>query len=371
MSPRDPAAADPIRALAAERGFAMVRVARLVEPTPGAEVYDRWIEAGRHGEMGYLATGRPPRVEPTTRLSAARSVLVMATPYPSTPPPDPGGLTGRVARYAWGRDYHNLLGKRLRKLRRDLDAIGVASWGGVDAAPILERSWARLAGLGYLGKNTMSILPSRGSYYFLTVLFVAAELEPDPPLPREFCGRCTRCLVACPTQAFPAPYDLDATRCIAYWTIEARGLPPRDLRPGFGRWLFGCDVCQEVCPHNHRPVESLEADLAPRHAWIDLPSLILADDASVLARFTGTPLRRPGAAGLKRNALIVLRNLGDPAGAPAATQALRHSEPVVRAAAVWALHGLAPERVPDRDPEPMVQAEIDAGSTEMQRPNRG
>jgi len=352
---------DPIRDLAAAHGFAIVRAAAFAEPTPGIDVYDRWIAAGLHGDMAYLERGRDPRALPSSRLPTVRAALVLATPYPSEPPPDPGGLTGRVARYAWGRDYHNLLGKRLRKLRRDLASAGVESWGGVDAAPVLERSWARLAGLGYLGKNTMSIIPSRGSYYFLAVLFVSADLAADPPLPREFCGRCTRCLSACPTDAFPAPYSLDATRCISYWTIEARALAPRDLRPGFGRWIFGCDVCQEVCPHNHRPMESLEADLAPRHAWIDLPTLIRAPDDAVLARFTGTPLRRPGAAGLKRNALIALGNLGDPEGADSALDALHHPEPVVRAAAVWALHRLAPERVPDRDADPWVQAEIDGG----------
>jgi epoxyqueuosine reductase len=340
-------------------GFDTLRVAAVSAPTPGIEILDAWIAAGHHGDMAWIARGRDARADPALRLPTVRTALVFATSHHAEVPPDPGGRTGRVARYAWGRDYHNLIGKRLRKLRRALTELGVESWGGVDAAPILERSWARLAGLGYLGKNTMSIVPSRGSYYFLAVLFTSAALPPDRPLARDHCGRCTRCLTACPTAAFPAAYQLDATRCISYWTIEAAELAPPALRAGFGRWVFGCDVCQEVCPHNHRPPTSLEPDLAPRHAWLDLDAVVCADDGALLERFTGTPLRRPGAVGLKRNALIALRNLGDPDGAASAAVALAHPSPTVRAAAVWALRGLAPHRVPDRDPDPRVQAEID------------
>jgi len=347
---------------ASRLGFTALRVAPLVRPTPGIDVVDAWLADGHHGHMDYLARGRDPRADPAVRLPTARSVLVLAWDHATAAPADPGGRTGRVARYAWGRDYHNLVGKRLRKLRKALDREhGVQSWGGVDTAPILERSWARLSGLGFLGKNTVCIVPSRGSYFFLAVLFVDAELEPDPPLPRpDYCGRCRRCLVACPTQAFPAPFSLDATRCISYWTIEAPGLPPRALRPGLGRWVFGCDVCQEVCPHNHAPPDQAHPDLRPRNAWLDLDELVLSSDHDLLERFTGTPLRRPRGPGLKRNALIVLGNLGDPGGAPAATHALSHADPVVRGAAVWCLSQLAPERIPDADPDPLVQAEIDA-----------
>lgn len=350
-----------IEAIARRLGFSAVRVAKLTVPTPSSERFQAWIKEGYHGEMHWMVRGLAPRRDPTLRLPDARSVLVLATDHHADVPPDPRGLTGRVARYAWGRDYHNLIGKRLKKLKRALSERGLNTWGGVDTAPVLERAWAQLAGLGYLGKNTLSIVPSRGSYYFLSVLFLDAELPSDQPLPRSYCGRCTRCLVACPTQAFPSPHLLDATRCISYWTIEAYDLPPRSLRPHFGRWIFGCDVCQEVCPHNHRPPSEADADLAPRHAWLDLPSLILAEDQGLMERFTGTPLRRPKAAGLKRNALLALGNLGDPAGVPAATYALQHTDDRVRAAAVWALHRLAPARVPDADPSPTVQAEIDAG----------
>lgn len=348
-----------IEALAQTLGFATLRVASFTSPTPGIDVYDAWIGRGHHGHMDYLSRGRDPRADARERLSSARSALVLSWDHATGRPPDPGGRTGKVARYAWGRDYHNLVGKRLRNLRRRLREQGVQSWGGVDAAPILERSWARLAGLGFLGKNTMSIVPSRGSYYFLAVLFIDAELRPDTPTLRDFCGKCTRCLIACPTQAFPAPFSLDATRCISYWTIEAPGLPPPQLRRGFGRWFFGCDVCQEVCPHNHRPEDRAHPDLAPRNAWIDLDEILLTPDEALMERFIGTPLRRPGGAGLKRNALLVLANLGDRGGVEAASHALAHPSPVVRASAVWCLRQLdAEDRLPDSDPDPLVVEEL-------------
>ncbi|MBW2257213.1 MAG: tRNA epoxyqueuosine(34) reductase QueG, partial [Deltaproteobacteria bacterium] len=228
-----------VRHLAHELGLHTVRFA-VVGPTPELSHFDDWLAAGRHGEMAYLARGREVRANPRVRLPGARSVAVLALEHHHRRPPDPGGRTGLVARYAWGRDYHNLLGKRVRKLRARLRKAGIDSWGGVDTAPILERAWARAAGLGFTGKNCVTIQPARTSWSFLGVLFLDAPAMPDAPL-GDHCGSCERCLVGCPTHAFLAPRLLDATRCIAYWTIEARGLPPRDLRPAFGRWVFGCD----------------------------------------------------------------------------------------------------------------------------------
>jgi len=265
-----------------------------------------------------------------------------------------------VARYAWGRDYHNLVGKRLRKLRRDLRDSGVQSFGGVDTGPILERAWAEVAGLGFTGKNCMQVLPATSSWLFLAVLFVDVEIAPDVPL-GDHCGRCTRCLDACPTTAFESPRSLDARRCIAYWTIESKVLPPIKLRSKFGRWFFGCDGCQETCPHNANPPDPEEDDLRPRHAWIDLPQIIKTPDEALLQRFIGTPLRRPGAAGLKRNALITMGNLGHPEAAPAARLALEHDDAVVRGAAVWCLARLGcPPLAGDSDPHPVVEAELHA-----------
>ena len=338
--------------LAREHGFVHVRVAAVTQ-TPRFGAYTEWIDRGHHGEMAYLARNMEVRSDPRTRLEGARSVLALGVPYPSEVPPDPGGLTGRVARYAWGRDYHNLVGKRLRKLKRDLRVHGIEAWGGVDTAPILERAWAEAAGLGVTGKSCVQFLPGQSSYLFLAVLFLDRALTPDTPVGRDHCGSCTRCLVGCPTKAFSGPYALDATKCIAYWTIEAREVAPKPLRSKFGRWLLGCDVCQEVCPHNHRTLSVLEQDLQPRNAWIDLPDLLRTPDEELLERYRGTPLRRPRADGLKRNACVVLGNIGDPTACDVIrTQALTHPAPMVRAAAVWALRemDLKPSLPNERDP---------------------
>jgi epoxyqueuosine reductase len=348
-------------ALARDLGFSAVRFTNVGTPAH-AGTYERWLADGFHGEMAYLERGRDLRLDPLRAHPTARSAMVLSLEHHHAVPPDPGGLTGRVARYAWGRDYHNLIGKRLKKLRRQLDDLGIHAWGGVDTAPILERSWASAAGLGFGGKNCLQIVPARTSWMFLAVLFLDLEVPPDAPL-RDHCGRCTRCLTGCPTQAFAGPRSLDARRCIAYWTIEARGIAPRELRRGFGRWAFGCDVCQEVCPHNAAPPPADEDDLLPRHAWLDLPELLATPDQALMDRFLGTPLRRPGAAGLKRNALLVLANLGQPAGLAAAEAAMEHPDDVVRAAAVWCLQELgAPPAAHHRAAGPLEEAELTAAA---------
>lgn len=324
-----------IEAVARELGFPVVRFAR-VGRVPEAEHVQRWIDAGMHADMDWLPRTAEVRLDPRVRLPSARTVVVLGVPHGGEVPPDPGGRTGRVARYAWGRDYHNLVGKRLKKLQRALRDAGIHGFGGVDTSPVLERSWAAASGLGVLGKNAMIFLPGTTSFLFLAVLVLDAECEPDPAIARDACGTCRRCLVACPTDAFRGPHVLDARRCVSYWTIEARELAPEALLPGFGRWVLGCDGCQDVCPHNHHPPAPADTDLLPRHAWLDLDELMATEDAALMERFVGTPLRRPGATGLKRNALVVLGNLRDPGGAPSIARGLEHPDPVVRQAASWA-----------------------------------
>jgi epoxyqueuosine reductase len=348
-----------IEKIASTYGFHTTRFAAFRDPAH-FDRYEAWIQQGYHGEMGYLERGLPLRADPRVRLPELKSAVLFGIPYHHHPPPDPGGATGRVARYAWGRDYHNLVGKRLKKVRRDLREAGINSWGGVDTVPILERSWASMAGLGFNGKNTMQIVPASSSYFFIATLFLDVALEPDIPL-GDHCGSCTRCLVGCPTQAFVGPHSLDARRCISYWTIESKQLPPRELRPKFGRWFFGCDVCQEVCPHNVSPPDPAEEDFRPRHAFVDLNELLLQPDEFILERFTGTPLRRPGAAGLKRNALIVLGNIGDEDSIPKARSALEHPAPIVRAAAIWCLTRLGDAKaLKHHDPDSTVMEELEA-----------
>jgi len=343
--------------LAHDLGFHVVRFAA-VRPTPRADALDGWLARGQQADMHWIARQREVRRDPRARAPWARTAMVLAVHHHHRRPPDPGGRTGLVARYAWGRDYHNLMGKRLKRLQARLRAAGLRTWGGVDTAPIQERSWAAAAGLGFTGKHTLQIEVGQTSWLLLGVVLLDVAVEPDPPI-GDHCGSCRRCLDVCPTDAFVAPWDLDARACIAYWTIEARGLAPRALRRRFGRWVFGCDRCQEVCPHNHDPPDPDEPDLEPRHAWLDLDALVRTPDAVLLDRFTGTPLRRPGAAGLKRNALVVLGNLGDDRAVDTVRVALEHPRPVVRAAAVWALGELGAP-APGDDPDPGVRAEIDA-----------
>ncbi|MEM6929157.1 MAG: tRNA epoxyqueuosine(34) reductase QueG [Myxococcota bacterium] len=349
---------EALTAVAHDTGFHVVRFAA-VRPTPRADALDRWLARGQQADMHWLARQREVRRDPRVRAPWARTAMVLAVHHHHARPPDPGGRTGLVARYAWGRDYHNLMGKRLRKLLTRLRRDGRRAWGGVDTAPIQERSWAAAAGLGFTGKHTLQIEVGRTSWMLLGVVMIDAEVTPDAPLRRDHCGSCQRCLDICPTEAFRGPWDLDARACIAYWTIEARGVIPRSLRPRFGRWVFGCDLCQEACPHNHAPPEPDEPDLLPRNAWLDLDALLRTPDAALLDRFTGTPLRRPGAAGLKRNALVVLGNLGDDGAVDAIREALEHPSPVVRATAVWALDRLGAP-TPLTDPDPAVRAEIQA-----------
>ncbi len=330
-----------IRAEAAALGFSRVRFAA-VDGAPGIGHYDDFLAAGRQGEMTWMVGGRPARAAPLSLLPSARAAVVLGVDYAWPRPPDPGGLTGMVSCYAWGRDYHNLMSKRLRRLASGLRADGIGVYWGVDSRPLIERAWAERSGMGFVGKSCMLIIPGTSSYLFLAVLLLSEPLPPDPPLLRDHCGRCRRCLDVCPTDAFVADRQLDARRCIAYLTIEHRGAIPLPLRPLLGRWVFGCDLCQSVCPHNHRLHDGAHDDFRPRddHAWLDLEWLLTAADDTIDTALTGTPLRRPKPAGLKRNAAVVAGNLGDPAARPALLVALEHPDEQVRLHARWALDRL-------------------------------
>ncbi len=327
-------------------GFSEVRIAA-VSPTPRIAAYADWLELGFHGEMSWMATGLDPRRDPRELLPSCRSVVVLAVDYGHEAPPDPGGLTGRVSRYAWGRDYHNAVGKRLRNLQRRLREHwpGLRSRTFVDNGPVLERAWAEQSGLGFIGKNNMVILPGQTSYFFLGVLLVDQELPPDLPITVDHCGTCARCIERCPTSAFPAPHSLDARRCISYLTIENTGEIPEELRPLLGRWLFGCDACQDPCPHVRLGRRPAHPDFAPVNAWLDLPALLDSSDDALIQRFEGTPLRRAAPWRLRRNALVVLGNLGDPAAIPVLLRYEAGSDPVLSQHARWALGEL--DRAPD------------------------
>jgi len=359
-----------ILAHALSLGFDLAATMRVTPPRYGAE-FAAWLAAGHHGEMAYLAERAALRLAPARLLDGARTMIVLAANYnPGPPPPDWEDPTrGRIARYAWAPDYHDVIKPRLYALdafirqRTGRETLGKAC---VDTAPLLERDFAEQAGLGFIGRNTCLITPGLGSWTFLAALLVPEDLEREVALasdgqsgghrPRTNpqssifnlqssvgCGACTRCLTACPTRAFTGPHSLDARRCISYLTIELRGSIPVELRPLMGNWVFGCDICQAVCPYNRHapPAQHLAvvADLdrvAPR-----LDDLLALDEAAFRARFRGTPLMRTKRRGLVRNACVAAGNSGDAALIPALTLLLDDPEPLVREHAAWVLARLA------------------------------
>jgi epoxyqueuosine reductase len=314
-------------------GFDLVAIGPADPPEHGP-AFLAWLDAGRAGTMGYLARGRAKRLDPRRVLPGARSVVAVGLNYfQGLDAPGPR----HVARYAWGDDYHEVMAPRLRALLDDLVAAAPETSGRVyvDTGPLLERDLAARAGLGWIGKNTMLLHPALGSYFFLGIVLTTAELEPDPLLP-DRCGTCTRCLDACPTGAFAAPYVLDARRCISYLTVEHRGAIPGELREGMGGLAFGCDVCQDVCPWNRRAPVTRETAFRAR----DVPTLaelaVLSNEA-YWERLRGSPLKRARRPGLGRNAAVALGNAKDPDVVSTLATALADPAPEVRAHAAWAL----------------------------------
>jgi epoxyqueuosine reductase len=302
---------EQLKSHARELGFDLFGVAPAVTPE-GVARLEHWLERGFAGEMSYMVRQAGPREHPRHLLTGVRSIVIVAMNYRTVDPPPAGALEGRVSRYAWGDDYHGILRHRLQKLA-DFVHTKVPQCRtriAVDTAPLLERDFARLAGIGWIGKNTMLINKRLGSWLFLGALLTDVELDYDTPHEADHCGTCTRCLDACPTQAFAGPHQLDSRRCISYLTIELRGPIPQAMRSGMGNWLFGCDVCQEVCPWNRKAPRTDAQCYAPRTATgnVDLARLLAMDD-SELARWTeGTTLTRAGLRGLRRNAAIALGN---------------------------------------------------------------
>ncbi len=332
-----------LKAKAMELGFALAGITH-AQPPSSLDHFRSWLARGMAGEMRYLDKGAEARADLQRILPGVQSILMLAMNYhhPTTAEQKVDAKpTGRIARYAQSVDYHHVLWGKLDQLlawlQREVPAC--QGRGIVDTAPVLERDLAHRAGLGWFGKNTMLIHPQLGSFFFLAALLVDLRLEPDPPFATEHCGSCTACLDACPTQAFPEPGVLDARRCISYLTIELRGPIPTELRTPMGDWLFGCDVCQEVCPWNHKSIHGRDPDLAPLdelqtpdlEAWLTMPPEALR------TRLRSTPLLRPKRAGLLRNLCIVLGNRGDRRAVPLLETALQDPEPLVRGAAAWAL----------------------------------
>jgi len=292
--------------------------------------------------MHYLGERAAAYEHPRSVLEGVRSVVMLATNYKSEVPVPTKLGQGRVSRYAWGEaDYHDVIHQRLNQLAATFRAsVPDASVRGVvDTAPLLEREFAQLAGLGWVGKNTLLLNKSLGSWFFLAALLTDQELEYDEPHKTDHCGTCRACLDACPTDAFPIPYVLDATKCISYLTIELRDEVPTPLREGIGDWLFGCDVCQDVCPWNHRVPPSDEHSFAPREDQnpFELAELFYLCDEQFRTRFRKTPLWRSKRRGILRNAAIVLGNQRATNAVAALTYGLRDPEPLVQESCKWAL----------------------------------
>ncbi len=347
---------DRIKQQARALGFDLVGIA----PAGPADSFDRltdWLARGFAGEMAYMERHAEARRDPSSILPEVRSVVMVAMNYavvsdqwsvaskdetPSALTTDHWPLTtAKIASYARGTDYHDVLRERLKRLLGWVQeqVPGCRGRGVVDTAPLLERDFARRAGLGWFGKNTMLLHKRLGSYFFLGALLLDIPLTADAPFEANHCGRCTACLDACPTQAFIGPGMLDSRRCISYLTIELRGPIPEELRRPMGDWLFGCDVCQEVCPWNRKAPAATEPTLLPRADLeaVDPVELLGLTEEAFRERFRGTAVWRTRRAGLLRNAAIILGNRRDRAALPALRRALADPEPLIRDAAAWAI----------------------------------
>ncbi len=331
-----------VKALALSLGFDRVGVTDAAPFERDEKAAAQRVRDGLMDGLPWYTEERVHRMNrPELLLDGARSVISMAANYNTGAPPDSEKPAGRVARYAWGRDYHNVIKARLRRFARELPhAVGrpVRARCFVDDGPMNDRAAAERSGVGWFGKNTNILTPTHGSWVFLAQVITDLELKPDPPL-KKTCGECIRCIPACPTDAIVAPYVIDNRRCISFLTIELRGPIPRELRPMMGDWVFGCDICQEVCPVNRKTVLSGEPDFAKRRDFDapDLIPLLYLDDNAFRKRFEGSPIRRAKREGLQRNVCVALGNIGDPDSVPALAEILSVGAPLVRAHAAWAL----------------------------------
>lgn len=360
---------DAVKAAARQVGFDLVGIAPAISPA-GFPKLQEWLRAGFAGEMKYMPRREAAYEHPRYVSASVRSVVMLGINYRTEEPVPPPANAGRVARYAWGTaDYHDLLRDKLKELANELHRQhpGCTTRGVVDTAPLLERDFARLAGLGWFGKNTMLINKQAGSWLLLAALLTDLDLIEDAAHSTSHCGTCTRCLEVCPTDAFAGPHVLDARKCISYLTIELKGPIPTELRTGIGEWMFGCDLCQDVCPWNTKAPTSSAAPFQPQ------PDLNPADCIAILemtreqfdARFAKTPLERPGYEGLRRNAAIVLGNRGDQASVAPLIKAMNDESAVIRGTAAWSLSELGGEPAVaalksrlENETEPGVLAEL-------------
>ncbi len=338
-------------AFALELGFDLCRTAACRTPAHAQEFLD-WLGQGRAGEMAWLERNKLRRTDPQAVLPGAKSVVVLALNYwnpirsdgsvrsvgsaGSADLPEPVG--GRIARYAWGDDYHDVVEGKLRQLDQWLIARGGTQRYYVDTGPILERDFAAAAGIGWHGKSTMLIHPRMGTWFFLAELLTTLEFEPDAPM-SDHCGRCTRCVDACPTNAITAPHQLDARRCISYLTIELKGSIPEEFRPLIGNRIYGCDDCLDACPWNRFAQSSRESAFAARPfvSGMSLRDFLALDEPAFRALFAKSPIKRIKRRGFLRNVCVALGNVGGPEDLPALQKAAADPEPLIAEHALWAI----------------------------------
>ena len=376
---RSPTLTDRLKAEARRLGFDLIGVAPAVVP-PGYDRFVEWLEKGRDAGMAYLRCQAKARGNPRQVFEGARSVVVVGMIYGRADPTPPGPTEGKVARYARGGDYHEVLWRRLETLLQWLQAErpGVVGRAVCDTAPLLERDFARLAGLGWIGKNTCLIDREAGSFTVLGSLLVDVELVYDAPHQANHCGTCTRCLEACPTDAFDGPYQLDARKCISYWTIEHKGPIPDEAAERLGDWAFGCDICQDVCPWNRKAPPGSDPALDARPEWInpDLIEWLEREPLAFTKSLKGTALARSKRSGLLRNAALILGTRRVSKAIGVLIDRLRDVDPIVRGASAWALGRIEsvaalPALIEARDdPDPAARDAIGRAIKRLDPPGR-
>ena len=336
--------------LAHRLGFALCRVTECTTP-PHARAFLDWLKQGHAGEMGWLERNKERRTDPDRVLPGARSVIVFAMNYWQGEENAECGMRDaefsgsrsdssfpRIARYAWGDDYHELIEKKLRELDAFLRGHGGTQKCYVDTGPVLERDFAAAAGAGWHGKSTMLIHPELGTWFFIAEILTTLPIDPDRPLP-DRCGKCTRCVDACPTGAITTPHQLDARRCISYLTIELKGSIPLEFRPLIGNRIYGCDDCLEACPWNRFAQASRETAFAmrPAAARMTLTDYLELSEEDFRTLFRNSPIKRIKRCGLLRNVCVALGNTGNPGDLPALRRAMTDPEPLIAEHAGWAV----------------------------------
>jgi epoxyqueuosine reductase len=336
-----------IKNWAAELGFDDCRIARAAEATH-ADAFREWIAEGKHGEMGWLERTPERRCDPREVLPRCRTLVCLAMNYFPGSSPFPEGHPGgyRIARYAWNDDYHDLIEKRLREFDERLQSLGGMQKRYVDTGPVLERDFATDAGLGWNGKSTMQIHRHLGTWFFLAEMLTTLDLTPDAPF-GDHCGKCTRCITACPTQAITAPHRVDARRCISYLTIEHKGPIPEEFREAIGDRIYGCDDCLDACPWNRFAEISREASFHARGPVFErrLRDFLNLDDDGFRALFAKSPIKRIKRPRFLRNVCVAIGNTGSAEDLPALTRAADDSDPLISEHALWAI-----ERIRRRHP---------------------